>query len=56
MIVKEGNVHPIKSISTHCSISGDSNRKVPRKVHVNTASYEEKKQFKKRAQNTRLST
>jgi hypothetical protein len=34
MIVKEGNVHYFK-------------QKVQRKVHVNTASYEDKKQFKK---------
>jgi transposase len=47
MIVKEGNVHYhqmyIYSLLHRCGFK----QKVPRRVHVNTASDEEKKQFKK---------
>ena len=46
MILKEGDI-TIKSTSPHYLTDGDSNRRYPEKVHVNTASYEEKKQFKK---------
>ena len=56
MIVKEGNVHYHQIYIYTLLHKWGFKQNVPRKVHVNTASYEEKKQFKKSTENTRLST
>jgi putative transposase len=47
MIVKEGNVHYHQIYIYSLLHSWGFKQKVPRKVHVNTASNEEKEQFKK---------
>ena len=47
MIVKEGNVHYHQIYIYTLLHKWGFKQKVPRKVHVNTASYEDKKQFKK---------
>jgi transposase len=50
MIIKEGNVHYHQIYIYTLLHKWGFRQKVPRKVHVNTASQKEKKQFKKRAQ------
>jgi transposase len=47
MIVKEGKVHYHQIYIYSLLHRWGFKQKVPRKVHVNTASYEEKKHFKK---------
>ena len=47
MIVKEGNVHYHQIYIYSLLHRWGFKQKVPRKVHVNTASYEEKEEFKK---------